>query len=96
MPLMFLLSINIEKNGSNIYICTLLNYGPGYLSRHKDSLWAGQSGQRILVGGWDFPHPFRPALGPSQAPIQWVPGLSRDTAAKKWQWPPTPKFKERV
>jgi len=39
----------------------------------------------------DFPHLFRPTLGPIQPPVQWVPGLSRGwRAAGAWRWPLTP------
>ena len=38
----------------------------------------------------DFSHTPRPALGPTQPPIQWVPGLFPvDKAAGAWRWPPT-------
>jgi hypothetical protein len=31
--------------------------------------------------GRDFPHLSRPALGLTQPPVQWVPGLSREQKA---------------
>jgi hypothetical protein len=39
----------------------------------------GLDGSRIQSRwGRDIPHPSSPALGPTQPPIQWVPGLSRE------------------
>ena len=38
--------------------------------------------------GRDFPHLSSPALGPTQSPVQWIPGLSRGwRAAGAWRWP---------
>ena len=31
--------------------------------------------------GRDFPHLSRPVLGPTQPPVQWVPGFSRGSMA---------------
>ena len=51
------------------------------------SLRVGLFGDRIPR---DFPHPPRPALGPTEPPIQWVSGLSRGKAARTCRWPSTP------
>jgi hypothetical protein len=55
--------INNKKCGPGSSVGIAIGYGldgPGLESR-----W-----------GRDFPHLFRPALGPNQSPVQWVPGLS--------------------
>jgi hypothetical protein len=51
--------------------------------------------------GRDFPHPFRPALRPTQPPIQWIPGLfpegvKRPGHGVDHQPPSNAEVKERV
>jgi len=52
-----------DTMGRNSSVGIATRYGPD--GPGIESLW-----------GWDFPYPSRPARGPTQPPIQWVPDLS--------------------
>ena len=59
-----------------IFSGSLLTHGPS--SVVDKATGYGLEGPGIeSPWGRDFPHLSRPALGPTQPPVQWVPGLSR-------------------
>ena len=79
---------------------TVLSYFDSYINFYRLLLFQilariSQSVQRLAMdwtvrgsnsgGRRDFPHLSRPALGPTQAPVQWVPHhLSEGKAAGTW------------
>jgi len=53
-------------------------------------------GIEFRLVGRDFSHPSRPAVGPTQSPVKWVPGLSPGKAAGVLPNTSSAEVKERV
>ena len=68
----------VRKTGGDVVITLLIITGVGRDSSVGIATGYGLEDSAIeSLWGRDFPHLSRPALGPTQPPVQWVPGLSR-------------------
>jgi hypothetical protein len=76
---------NTQHNTSK-YIYVIYHVHVGRDSAVGIAIHYGLDGPEIESRwGRDFLQPSRPALGPTQPPIQWVPGLfPRGKAARAW------------
>ena len=69
-----------DFSGSECYVCVCIEFDALYYgnvagssSRYSDY---GLDGPGSNPGGDEIFRPSRPALGPTQHPVKWVPGLS--------------------